>query len=108
MKTFANYILTEGTITDNEFSRNPVRRIWGYSFLTLVGLLALTATTNFAIIQQVKAQAPVDLICGRNAGPTAAPSSFQIAMNNAGKRGLQQIERTQVVGSIPSPHPNGA
>jgi YVTN family beta-propeller protein len=82
MNTFANYILTEG-ITDNEFSRNPVRPVWGYSFLTLAGLLALTATTNFAIIQQVKAQAPVDSICGRNAGPTAAQSSFQIEMNNA-------------------------
>jgi YVTN family beta-propeller protein len=68
---------------DNEFSRNPVRPIRGYPFLTLVGILALTATTNLAIIQQVKAQAPVDPFCGRNAGPTAAPSSFQIAMNNA-------------------------
>ena len=83
MNTFTNYILTEGTITDNEVSRNLLRPIWRYSFLTLVGLLALTATTDFAIIQQVKAQAPVDPICGRNAGPTAAQSSLQIAMNNA-------------------------
>src|SRR4029077_16599079 len=36
-----------------------------------------------AIIQQVQAQVPVDPICGTNAGPTAAQSSFQIAMNNA-------------------------
>jgi len=70
MNTFA--------ITDNEFSRNAVRPGWGYSSLRLVGLLALTATTNAAIIQQVKAQTPVDPICGRNAGPTAANPAFRL------------------------------
>jgi YVTN family beta-propeller protein len=83
MNTFGHYILTDETRTDNEPSRNPVRPIWDYSFLTLGLLLALTAATNFAIIQQVKAQAPVDLICGRYADPTAAQSRFQIAMNDA-------------------------
>jgi YVTN family beta-propeller protein len=73
----------EETLTDKEFSRNRGRPIWDYSFLTLVALLALTGTTNSAIIQQVKTQAPLDPICGRNAGPTPAQSSFQIAMNNA-------------------------
>ena len=50
---------------------------------TFIGLLALTAATNLAVIQQVRAQAPVDPICGTNAWPTAVQSSFQIAMNNA-------------------------